>query len=83
MVASTAFAVILIAVISICVAGEIKRTRRIRGKHPPISDDEFMERLPPGTSRDTAMRVRTIVAEQFGVERDRVHPESEFTDLIE
>ena len=51
--------------------------------HPPISDDEFMNRLPTGTSRDIAMRVRTIVAEQLGIERDRIYPDSTFIEMID
>ena len=47
-------------------------------KWPPISEDEFMDRLPPGTDRSVALRVRVIVAEQLGVEYDRVYPEQNF-----
>ena len=49
-------------------------------KWPPISEDEFMERLPPGTNRSVALRVRTIVAEQLGVEYDQIYPEQNFVN---
>ena len=49
-------------------------------KWPPINEDEFMERLPPGTDRSVALRVRTIVAEQLGVEYDQVYPEQNFVN---
>ena len=47
----------------------------------PISDDEFMERLPPGTDREIALRVRAIVAHQTGVKREYIHPGTKFVDL--
>ena len=49
-------------------------------KWPPISEDEFMERLPPGTDRSVALRTRMIIAEQLGVEYDRVYPEQNFAN---
>ena len=58
-------------------------TDRYDRQHPPISDDEFMTRLPPGTSRDIALRVRTIVAEQSGIERDRIYPDSTFIEMFD
>ena len=52
-------------------------------EHPPISDDQLMARLPPGTSRDIALRVRTIVAEQSGIARERIYPDSTFIEMVE
>ena len=49
--------------------------------YPSISDDEFMAKLPPGTDREIALKVRTIVAEQMGVDREKIHPETRFIDL--
>ena len=45
---------------------------------PPIDDDEFMRRLPPGTDRDVALRTRKIISEQLGIEYHRIHPEQSF-----
>ena len=81
MVTSIAFIVAVVVAIAICMVGEIRRAQKIRAKYPPISDEEFMAKLPPGTSRDIAMRVRSIVAEQMGVDRERIHPDTKFTDL--
>lgn len=47
---------------------------------PPITDDEFMARLPPGTNRDIALKVRRIVADQFAVEYGRITPETSFVN---
>lgn len=47
---------------------------------PPITDDEFMARLPAGTNRDIALKVRRIVAEQFNVEYARITPETSFVN---
>ena len=49
-------------------------------KWPPISEDEFMDRLPPGTDRSVALRTRLIIAEQLGVEYDQVYPEQNFVN---
>lgn len=49
-------------------------------RFPPIEDDEFIARCSPGASRDVALRVRRIVAEQLGVEYERVYPSSRFVD---
>lgn len=49
-------------------------------RFPPISDDEFLARCRPGVNRNTALRVRRIVAEQLGVAYDRVYPSSRFVE---
>jgi hypothetical protein len=47
---------------------------------PPLTDDEFMARLPPGTNRDIALKVRRIVADQFAVEYGQITPETSFVN---
>lgn len=49
-------------------------------RFPPISDDEFMARLPPGTNREIALKVRRIVAEQLAIEYERIYPEASFVN---
>ena len=71
---------IVLAVIALC---ELRRREQFRAKYPRISDEEFMEKLPPGTNRDIALKTREIIARQMGVERERIHPETKFTDLID
>jgi hypothetical protein len=53
---------------------------RFEKRFPPISDDEFMQQCPPGTSRAVALKVRRIVAEQLGIEYERIHPSAHFVD---
>ena len=78
-----AFLVILILLIVavgfglVCGAAERKK---FESRFPPISDDEFVELCGPGTNRDVALRVRRIVADQLGVEYDRIHPSSSFVN---
>ncbi len=48
---------------------------RFHDKWPPIDDDEFVRRCPPGTRRKTALGVRRIVSEQLGIDYNRVYPE--------
>ena len=49
-------------------------------RFPPITDDEFMALCRPGTSRAVALKVRRIVADQLGVDYDRVYPSSRFVE---
>ncbi|PQO27476.1 hypothetical protein C5Y96_18240 [Blastopirellula marina] len=49
-------------------------------KWPPISDDEFIRRCSPGVDRELALKVRRIVAEQLGVDYERVYPEQRFVE---
>ena len=51
---------------------------QVSNNWPPISDDEFVAKCKPGTSRETALKVRRIVSEQLGVDYERLHPEQEF-----
>lgn len=70
-------ALVIIAVVVAVVVGTIQR-RSFESKFPPISDNEFVELCGPGTNRDVALRVRRIVADQLGVEYDRIHPSCSF-----
>jgi len=81
MYSSIAICLFVACVVAIIIVCEFRRAIKYRAKYPPISDDEFMEKLPPGTSRDVAMRVRTIVVKQMGVDRKRIHPDSKFIDF--
>lgn len=47
---------------------------------PAISDDEFMQRCPKGTRRETALAVRRIVSEQLGLPYDHIHPDQNFVN---
>ena len=66
-----------------CWAGTRRGTQACEAKHPlvpPISDDEFLARCPPGTNRAIALKVRRIVADQLGVDYERIRPESRFVE---
>lgn len=45
---------------------------------PAISEDEFIDRCPPGTDRDIALKIREIISNQLGIPYDHVYPEQEF-----
>ncbi len=51
-----------------------------RDKWPPITEDEFIRRCSPGVDRERALKVRRIIAEQLGVEYDRVYPEQRLVE---
>lgn len=56
-------------------------TAAFRKRFPPISDAEFLARCSPGTRPEVALKVRRLVAEELGVEYERVYPSSRFEDL--
>ena len=56
----------------------LARRRAFNDRFPPISDDEFVRRCGPDVHRDIAIRVRRIVADQLGIEYERVYPEQSF-----
>jgi hypothetical protein len=51
-------------------------------RFPPISDAEFLARCHPGTRPEVALKVRRIVAEQLGVEYERLYPTTSFVEDI-
>lgn len=70
-----------------CVIAVVACVVRANGQHesfkhrfPPISDAEFVARCGPKTNPKIALRVRRIVADQLGVEYDRIYPSSRFVD---
>jgi hypothetical protein len=69
-----------VVVVIFCVLAEARRRRDFERRFPPISDAEFMERCSPGTSPEVALKVRRIVAENLGVEYDRIHPSCRFVE---
>ena len=77
MLPAVAFAVTILALL--CWSGFVAEKRRkaaFEERFPPISDAEFMERCPAGTSPAVALKVRRIVADQLGVEYERIYPTS-------
>jgi hypothetical protein len=61
---------------------EIKWAREpsFNDRFPPISDEEFLARCPPGTDPRIALGVRRIVSEQLCIEQGRIYPESRFVE---
>jgi hypothetical protein len=45
-------------------------------RFPAISDAEFVARCAPGIDAEVALRVRRVVAENIGVECERIYPSS-------
>ena len=64
-----------------CVAiASVVRGERIvfNDRFPPISDDEFLARCRPGTNPVVALKVRRIVADQMGMDYERIYPSTRF-----
>jgi hypothetical protein len=61
-------------------ACERRRDRLFKERFPPMTDEEFVRECGPGTNPQIALRVRRIVADQLGVDYERVHPSSSFAN---
>ena len=75
--------VLVAAVIVFLIAGFILQRRQralFNERFPPISDAEFMALCPPGTKPAIALKVRRILADQLGVEYERIYPSSRIVD---
>jgi len=70
----------VLVVFLICILVGSRNAREFKLKFPPISDEEFVALCSPGTDPKTALKVRRIVAEQLGVEYERIHPSCHFID---
>ena len=78
-----AITIVILAILVLSVLATFCERRKqvaFEERFPPISDDEFMQRCPPGTSRAVALKVRRIVADQLGIEYERIYPSSTFVN---
>ena len=75
-IAITLFTVAAMFVFARCTSRKL--SDKFNQRWPPITEDEFVARCAPGTSRDTALRVRRIISEQLGVPYDQIYPEQDF-----
>ena len=74
------FVGLVLLVVAVVVIASHIQTRGWQEKWPPIDEDEFMARCPPGTDRVVALKVRRIISEQLGVDYNRVYPEQRFVE---
>jgi hypothetical protein len=73
--------ILLLAIIAtFVVLCEQRRVAAFNKRFPPTDDDEFVRRCGPGVRRETALRVRRIIAEQLGIEYEQVYPEQSFAN---
>ena len=75
----TSLLIFAAAFLSVTVLGLVKR-RSFKRRFPPISDEEFLARCKPGTSPEVALKVRRIIAREFGVDYARVYPTTRFVN---
>jgi hypothetical protein len=80
MLQAVGFGVAVLVVLAAITVIERQRGAVFRKKFPPISDEEFMAQCPPGTSREVALKVRRIVADQLGLEYERIYPSASFVN---
>lgn len=80
LIKAAVIALAIVALAAITMLLHHGRQKWLATKFPPISDDEFMALCPPGTNRETALKVRRIVADQLGRPYHQVYPSSEFSE---
>ena len=78
MISLLAIAGLTVVVILVSCWRALRHRQNFNERFPPITDEEFLARCPPGTRRHVALGVRRIVAEKLGVEYARIYPESSF-----
>jgi hypothetical protein len=80
LVAFGLYFVAILAMLLVSCTWETRKRAKFAERFPPISDAEFVERCPPGTSPKVALKVRRMVANQLGIEYERIYPSSSFVD---
>jgi hypothetical protein len=75
-------AAVLLGLLVILGSGGVGNITVFREQFPPMSDAEFLAGCSPGTNPEVALKVRRIVADFLGVERERVHPSMRFVEDI-
>ncbi|MEM9588720.1 MAG: hypothetical protein AAGA03_15670 [Planctomycetota bacterium] len=71
---------VLLCIVFITVMNCASADLPSKDRWPPISEDEFIRRCSPGVDRERALKVRRIIAEQLGVDYERVYPEQRFVE---
>jgi hypothetical protein len=74
------FVALGILLVSIAYFLGAKDRESFNARFPPISDAAFMARCAPGADPKIALGVRRIVADQLGVEYERIYPSSRFVE---
>ena len=83
------FAIIAIGLVAFVIVGcveSISAKRRLLNYvsgHPPISDEEFVRRLPPGTDPVVAITVRHIVADRASIPVELIYPDTRFDEIMD
>ena len=49
--------------------------------HPPISDEEFLKLCSSDVRPEMALKVREIIADAYGVDREEIYPDTRLIDL--
>lgn len=68
------------ALVLICVIAGLLDRAAFNERFPPISDEEFLSRCTSGTRPEVALKVRRIIADNLGVEYERIYPSTSFID---
>jgi hypothetical protein len=80
MIATLVGVSVVVAYVLACAVWARQNRVIFEGQFPPISDAEFLARCRPGTTPRVALKVRRIVADQLGVEYERLYPSTRFVE---
>jgi hypothetical protein len=78
MVQTMLFALSMLCIFVVMMIVDRRKRVDFNNRFPPISDDEFLSRCGQGTNPEVALKVRRIVADQFGVDYERIYPTTSF-----
>ena len=73
---------VILIVFAIMIICGMKQHDAFKKQFPAISDAEFLARCNPEITPQVALRVRRIVADNLGVEYDRIYPSTRFAEDI-
>jgi hypothetical protein len=76
------FVSLLVGLIAYVVIISRRQQRLFEERFPPITDGEFLAKCTPGTDPARALKVRRIIADNLGVNYDRLHPSARFAEDI-
>jgi hypothetical protein len=74
--------VVLVVVVGFAIVAKRKH-ESFNERYPPISDEEFLALCTPGVNPKVALKVRQIVAESLGIERERIYPSFRFNEDLD
>ena len=74
------FVVVGVGFILLCLCVEAREWRAYRKSHPPLSDEEFVQRCSSDVPPELALRIRELFAQYSGVDAAIIYPDTRIVD---